>query len=56
MVKAKATLERKTMREAIFVGLKWYAASAENSGAPRKKIAGKAKMRNGFPGTLSLKK
>ena len=36
-VKAKATLERKTMREAIFEGLKWYAASLENPATPRKK-------------------
>lgn len=36
-VKAKATLERITMREAIFEGLKWYAASVENPAAPRKK-------------------
>ncbi len=36
-VKAKATLERKTMREAIFEGLKWYATSAENPAPPRKK-------------------
>ena len=35
-VKAKATLERKTMREAIFEGLKWYAA-VENSANPQKK-------------------
>ena len=36
-VKAKATLERKTMREAIFEGLKWYAASLENPATPQKK-------------------
>jgi hypothetical protein len=36
-VKAKATLERKTMREAIFEGLKWYVASVENRGIPEKK-------------------
>ena len=29
-VKARATLERKTMREAIFEGLKWYIKTAEN--------------------------
>jgi len=28
-VKAKATLERKTMREAIFEGLKWYITASE---------------------------
>jgi len=28
-VKAKATLERKTMREVIFEGFKWYVTSAE---------------------------
>ncbi len=36
-VKAKATLEPKTMREVIFEGLKWYAGSVENPSAPRKK-------------------
>ncbi len=38
-VKAKATLERKTMREAIFEGLRWYAAAAagENPRTPQKK-------------------
>jgi hypothetical protein len=36
-VKAKATLERKTMREVIFEGLKWYAASVENLAVSRKK-------------------
>ena len=36
-VKAKATLERKTMREAIFEGLKWYAVSVENPANPQKK-------------------
>ncbi len=36
-VKAKATLERKTMREAIFEGLRWYATSVENPAAARKK-------------------
>ena len=28
-VKAKATLERKTMREVIFEGLKWYITPVE---------------------------
>jgi len=36
-VKAKATLERKTMREAIFEGLKWYAALAETPASVQKK-------------------
>jgi hypothetical protein len=41
-VKAKATLERKTMREAIFEGLKWYATPA-NTTSPDKKKKGKKK-------------
>lgn len=36
-VKAKTTLERKTMREAIFEGLKWYAATVANSANPQKR-------------------
>ncbi len=36
-VKAKATLERKTMREAIFEGLKWYIKPTEVSATPQKK-------------------
>jgi hypothetical protein len=41
-VKAKATLERKTMREVIFEGLKWYIAPVETSLDKKKK--GKRKM------------
>jgi hypothetical protein len=40
-VKAKATLERKTMREVIFEGLKWYIRSAEMACTPDKKKKGK---------------
>ena len=41
-VKAKATLERKTMREAIFEGLKWYIMPAETAtGSDKKKKAKK---------------
>jgi len=36
-VKAKATLERKTKREVIFEGLKWYVAPAEIPATPQKK-------------------
>jgi hypothetical protein len=36
-VKAKATLERKTMREVIFEGLKWYATTSEIPASPQKK-------------------
>lgn len=36
-VKAKATLERKTMREVIFEGLKWYVMPAEATPIPQKK-------------------
>jgi hypothetical protein len=32
-VKAKATLERKTMREAIFEGLRWYIKTTEDPAA-----------------------
>jgi len=35
-VKAKATLERKTMWEVIFEGLKWY-VTPEESAAPQQK-------------------
>ncbi len=36
-VKAKATLERKTMREAIFEGLKWYVTAYVPAGSDKKK-------------------
>ncbi len=36
-VKAKATLERKTMREVIFEGLKWYVTLAEVPATSQKK-------------------
>lgn len=36
-VKAKATLERKTMREVIFEGLKWYISPAEGTASSDKK-------------------
>jgi len=36
-VKAKATLERKTMREVIFEGLKWYTRPVETSLDKKKK-------------------
>jgi len=36
-VKAKATLERKTMREVIFEGLKWYIAAGETATPDKKK-------------------
>ena len=36
-VKAKATLERKTMREVIFEGLKWHITPVETIGATNKK-------------------
>jgi hypothetical protein len=36
-VKAKATLERKTMREAIFEGLKWYASDEPSATHQKKK-------------------
>ncbi len=36
-VKAKATLERKTMREAIFEGLKWYVTASGMPASPQKK-------------------
>jgi hypothetical protein len=36
-VKAKATLDRKTMREVIFEGLKWYIRPAEATATPQKK-------------------
>jgi hypothetical protein len=37
-VKAKATLERKTMREAIFEGLKWYATAHSPASTDKKKV------------------
>ena len=43
-VKAKATLERKTMREAIFEGLKWYIRPEETSARSYKK-----KIRRNMP-------
>ncbi len=36
-VKAKATLERKTMREVIFEGLKWYVTPGETTISEKKK-------------------
>ena len=42
-VKAKATLERKTMREAIFDGLKWYIMPAETAAVSDKKKKPKKK-------------
>ncbi len=36
-VKAKATLERKTMREAIFESLKWYIGPTETTSSDKKK-------------------
>jgi len=42
-VKAKATLERKTMREVIFEGLKWYITVVEIPATPGKKKKGKKK-------------
>lgn len=42
-VKAKTTLERKTMREAIFEGLKWYVTASEipaKAGKKSKKTKG----------------
>ncbi len=36
-VKAKATLERKTMREVIFEGLKWYISPAGATASTDKK-------------------
>jgi hypothetical protein len=40
-VNAKATLERKTMRELIFESLKWYITPAETTATPDKKKNGK---------------
>ena len=42
-VKAKATLERKTMREVIFEGLKWYVIPEETTGIHNKKRKTKKK-------------
>lgn len=42
-VKAKATLERKSMREVIFEGLKWYIKSVETAVGFDKKKKGKKK-------------
>ena len=42
-VKAKATLERKTMRDAIFEGLKWYMRPVETSPRSCKKKKTKKK-------------
>jgi hypothetical protein len=42
-VKAKATLERKTMREVIFEGLKWYIKSVESTARSDRKKKGKRK-------------
>ena len=40
-VKAKATLERKTMREVIFESLKWYIKPTEIATSSEKKKKGK---------------
>ncbi len=40
-VKAKASLERKTMQEVIFEGLKWYIKPAEIATSSEKKKKGK---------------
>jgi len=37
-VKAKATLERKTMREAIFESLKWYITVDASACSDKKKV------------------
>lgn len=37
-VKAKATLERKTMREVIFESLKWYISMDAPTGSDKKKV------------------
>jgi hypothetical protein len=42
-VKAKATLERKTMRDVIFEGLKWYITPVETAARSDKKKEGKKK-------------
>jgi hypothetical protein len=42
-VKAKATLERKTMREVIFESLKWYVTPVETAASSDKKKKGKKK-------------
>lgn len=42
-VKAKATLERKTMREVIFESLKQYITPVEITASPDKKKRGKKK-------------
>ncbi len=44
-VKAKATLERKTMREVIFDGLKWYVTPAEIPATPQKKKGEKERVK-----------
>ena len=42
-VKAKATLERKTMREVIFESLRWYIMPVETTASSNKKKKGKKK-------------
>lgn len=42
-VKAKATLERKTMREVIFESLKWYITPAETTANSNRKKKTKKK-------------
>jgi len=42
-VKAKGTLERKTMREVIFENLKWYVTPVETTASSDKKKKGKKK-------------
>jgi len=41
--KQKATVERKSMREVLFEGLKWYVTPAEISASTDKKKKGKKK-------------
>jgi len=42
-VRAKATLERKTMREVVFESLKWYIMPVETATSSDKKKKGKKK-------------
>jgi hypothetical protein len=43
-VKAKATLERKTVREVIFESLKWYITPVQISASSDRKKKGKKKI------------
>jgi len=50
-VKAKATLERKTMREVILESLKWYVTPVETGArSDKKKKGGKEGLRKGEDG------